>query len=222
MSHHSCDHKWWVCNTMETCMTMVVFWTFIWITRLMTYCNESFVSTGRYDLSLPLVTCKSCFKSWTPGFKDLQSNGYWPGNVDFQTVYSTDVFHTFEEFKVSAPGLSRQAFVKMLVDRTSNFGRVNGVTPSTSAVPILDCCINNIIKHVFILFKCNRQEEYLEIVSSVVSWSGPTADMRRKNCWLLTISLVQPAWKTLQQFLLMETARCTASIGLKGMATAFI
>ena len=188
----------------------------------MTYCNESFVSTGRYDLSLPLVTCKSCLKTWTPGLKDLQSNGYWPGNVDFQTVYSTDVFHTFEEFKVSAPGLSRQAFVKMLVDRTSNFGRVNGVTPSTSAVPILDCCINNIIKHVFILFKCNRQEEYLEIVSSVVSWSGPTADMRRKNCWLLTISLVQPAWKTLQQFLLMETARCTASIGLKGMATAFI
>ncbi|KAK0131236.1 hypothetical protein N1851_034058 [Merluccius polli] len=109
-------------------VTMVVFWTFICITRLMPYCNESFVSTGRYDLLLPLVTCKSCFKSWTPGLKDLQSNGYWPGNVDFQTVYSTDVFHTFEEFKVSAPGLSRQAFVKMLDNRTSNFGRAGRIS----------------------------------------------------------------------------------------------
>ncbi|XP_059918294.1 uncharacterized protein LOC132465616 isoform X2 [Gadus macrocephalus] len=83
---------------------------------------------GRYDLSLPLVTCKSCLKTWTPGLKDLQSNGYWPGNVDFQTVYSTDVFHTFEEFKVSAPGLSRQAFVKMLDNRTSNFGRAGRIS----------------------------------------------------------------------------------------------
>ncbi|XP_067234829.1 uncharacterized protein [Chanodichthys erythropterus] len=29
---------------------------------------------GRYDLSLPLVTCKSCLKSWTPEVKDLILN----------------------------------------------------------------------------------------------------------------------------------------------------
>ena len=105
---------------------------------------------------------------------------------------------------------------KCFIIAPSTQGRVNGVTPSTSAVPILDCCINNIIKHLFILLKCNWKEENLVIVSSVVSWIGPTAVMKRKSCWLLTIYLVQLAWKTLQQFMFMETARCTASVGLKG------
>ncbi|XP_073720821.1 uncharacterized protein [Misgurnus anguillicaudatus] len=74
---------------------------------------------GRYDLSLPLVTCKSCLKSWTPEVKDLILNGYWPGTSEFQTVYTVDLFSTFEDFKVTAPGLSRQAFVRMLQSRSN-------------------------------------------------------------------------------------------------------
>ncbi|XP_067220129.1 uncharacterized protein [Chanodichthys erythropterus] len=83
---------------------------------------------GRYDLSLPLVTCKSCLKSWTPEVKDLILNGYWPGTIEFQTVYTVDLFSTFEDFKVTAPGLSRQAFVRMLQSRSMRSGRVGTIS----------------------------------------------------------------------------------------------
>lgn len=82
------------------------------------------VSIGRYDFSLPLLRCDSCHCQWTPGIKDLISNGYWPGTVDFHTVFAIDVFLTFEDLKISAPGLSRHAFIKMLESRSVRAGRV--------------------------------------------------------------------------------------------------
>lgn len=79
---------------------------------------------GRYDLSLPIWSCITCHKSWKPELQDLIRSGYWPGSIAFQTVYQIDLFTSFEQFKVTAPGLSRQAFVKMLEHRSRTFGRV--------------------------------------------------------------------------------------------------
>ncbi len=45
-------------------------------------------------------------------------------SASFLTNFVTDLFTSFERFKVTAPGLSRQAFVKMLEHRSRTFGRV--------------------------------------------------------------------------------------------------
>ncbi|XP_034546316.1 uncharacterized protein LOC117817673 isoform X2 [Notolabrus celidotus] len=84
---------------------------------------------GRYDLSLPVLTCKSCLKSWTPVLKDLQTSGYWPGNVEFYTIYTVDVFHTFEELKVTAPACT-QDIAAISVDgnrKMYRFSRTKGM-----------------------------------------------------------------------------------------------
>lgn len=80
---------------------------------------------GRYDLSLPVWSCITCHKTWTPELQDLIQSCYWPGSVAFQTIYQVDLFTSFEQFKVTAPGLSRQAFVNMLEHRSRTFGRVH-------------------------------------------------------------------------------------------------
>ncbi|KAI4806424.1 hypothetical protein KUCAC02_017250 [Chaenocephalus aceratus] len=82
---------------------------------------------GRYDLSVPLLTCENCHCQWTPQIKDLISNGYWPGTIEFQTVFSIDLFATYEDLKISAPGLSRHAFLRMLESRSVRAGRA-GIT----------------------------------------------------------------------------------------------
>lgn len=79
---------------------------------------------GRYDLFLPVMTCKTCLSSWRPEVEDLPRSGYWPGTIGFQTIFHLDLFLSFEELKISAPGLSREAFVKMLKQRSQQFGRV--------------------------------------------------------------------------------------------------
>ena len=56
---------------------------------------------------------------------DLVESGYWPATVNFETLYAVDLFSTFEDLKVAAPGMSRQAFVSMLEHRTKVFGRVS-------------------------------------------------------------------------------------------------
>ncbi|KAI4830683.1 hypothetical protein KUCAC02_002299 [Chaenocephalus aceratus] len=81
---------------------------------------------GRYDLSVPLLTCENCHCQWTPQIKDLISNGYWPGTIEFQTVFSIDLFATYEDLKISAPGLSRHAFIRMLESRSVRAGRAPG------------------------------------------------------------------------------------------------
>ncbi|KAK0148848.1 hypothetical protein N1851_010702 [Merluccius polli] len=79
---------------------------------------------GRYDLSVPLLTCESCKCKWTPQIKDLIVNGYWPGTIDFQTVFAIEVFSSFEDLKICAPGLSRHAFVRLLESRSVRAGRI--------------------------------------------------------------------------------------------------
>ncbi|KAJ8364098.1 hypothetical protein SKAU_G00129290 [Synaphobranchus kaupii] len=47
-------------------------------------------------------------------------------NVNYETIYEVDIFSAFEEMKITAPGMSRQAFIKMLEHRTKYFGRTPG------------------------------------------------------------------------------------------------
>ncbi|XP_052445521.1 uncharacterized protein LOC127987303 isoform X1 [Carassius gibelio] len=82
---------------------------------------------GRYDVFLPVMNCRACLTSWTPEVVDLLFSGYWPGTVEFQTIYKVDLFTSFEDLKITAPGLSRQAFVKMLQQRSQQFGRSGNI-----------------------------------------------------------------------------------------------
>lgn len=97
---------------------------FFLIFRLVIVTYLDFI-VGRYDLSLPVWSCITCHKTWTPELQDLIRSGYWPGSVAFQTIYQIDLFTSFEQFKVTAPGLSRQAFVNMLEHRSPTFGWVH-------------------------------------------------------------------------------------------------
>ena len=65
---------------------------------------------------------------------DLIRNDYWPDTSHYSTVYAIDALFSFEELKMAAPGMSSQAFLRMLDQRTVCFGRVsicgnNFVTP---------------------------------------------------------------------------------------------
>ena len=87
--------------------------------------NVFLIFLGRYDLSMPEMKCEACKATWSAGVDDLVRNDYWPATLHFSTVYSTDVFHSYEELKMAAPGLSCQAFLRMLDQRTVRFGRVS-------------------------------------------------------------------------------------------------
>ncbi|KAI9517246.1 hypothetical protein NQZ68_008505 [Dissostichus eleginoides] len=54
---------------------------------------------GRYDLHLPKRVCNTCHYEWTPDWGDLIRSGYWPASVNGDTLYSTDVFKSFEDLK---------------------------------------------------------------------------------------------------------------------------
>ncbi|KAF3849510.1 hypothetical protein F7725_019229, partial [Dissostichus mawsoni] len=82
---------------------------------------------GRYDLHLPKRVCNTCHYEWTPDWGDLIRSGYWPASVNGDTLYSTDVFKSFEDLKTVAPGLSRQAFLQMLKRRTQHYGRTGKI-----------------------------------------------------------------------------------------------
>ncbi|RXN13571.1 hypothetical protein ROHU_009610 [Labeo rohita] len=80
---------------------------------------------GRYDVCLPRKSCSSCSAEWTPEVKDLLTYRYWPASTSCQTLYKFDVFTSFEHMKVTAPAMSRQAFLKMLEHRSVQAGRAN-------------------------------------------------------------------------------------------------
>ncbi|KAI4799490.1 hypothetical protein KUCAC02_016866 [Chaenocephalus aceratus] len=79
---------------------------------------------GRYNLFLPQIKCP-CGKTWSIGLGDLAESGYWPATVHVETLYAVDLFTTYEDLKIAAPGMSRQAFVSMLEHRTELFGRLS-------------------------------------------------------------------------------------------------
>ncbi|XP_030582084.1 uncharacterized protein LOC115778169 [Archocentrus centrarchus] len=83
---------------------------------------------GCYDLSMPELRCEARQTSWTSGVDQLNRSDYWPATLHFSTVYATDVFFSFEEMKMAAPGLSCQAFLKMLDQRTVRFGRMGTIS----------------------------------------------------------------------------------------------
>ncbi|RXN30287.1 ATP-binding cassette sub-family D member 3 [Labeo rohita] len=83
---------------------------------------------GRYDLSMPELSCEACQATWAAGVVDLNRSDYWPATLQFSTMYATDVFFSFEEMKMAAPGLSCQAFLRMLDQRTVRFGRTGKIS----------------------------------------------------------------------------------------------
>ncbi|KAF6715261.1 hypothetical protein FQA47_005410 [Oryzias melastigma] len=92
---------------------------------------------GRYNLSLPTTTC-SCGKTWDVGIGDLVQSGYWPATVHFETLYTMDLFTSYEDLKVTAPGMSRHAFVGMLDQRTKVFGRSGKICGDTMQKAFLE------------------------------------------------------------------------------------
>ncbi|CAM4587224.1 unnamed protein product [Leuciscus chuanchicus] len=85
---------------------------------------------GRYNLFLPSVNC-SCGKTLPVTISDLVESGYWPATVNFETLYMVDLFTTYEDLKITAPGMSRQAFVSMLECRTKLFRRSGKICGDT-------------------------------------------------------------------------------------------
>ncbi|KAL1267089.1 hypothetical protein QQF64_002764, partial [Cirrhinus molitorella] len=85
---------------------------------------------GRYNLFLPSVNC-SCGKTLPVTISDLVESGYWPATVNFETLYLVDLFTTYEDLKITAPGMSRQAFVSMLECCTKLFGRSGKICGDT-------------------------------------------------------------------------------------------
>lgn len=85
---------------------------------------------GKYNLFLPSVNC-SCGKTLPVTISDLVESGYWPATVNFETLYMVDLFTTYEDLKITAPGMSRQAFVSMLECRTKLFGRSGKICGDT-------------------------------------------------------------------------------------------
>ncbi|KAL2099519.1 hypothetical protein ACEWY4_003913 [Coilia grayii] len=80
---------------------------------------------GKYHLSLPSLQCNICHVTWNPGLSHLVASGYWPATPKHETVFEIGLFSSYGKLKLRAPGLSRQAFLGMLEDRTLAFGRVN-------------------------------------------------------------------------------------------------
>ncbi|CAL8239058.1 unnamed protein product, partial [Gadus morhua 'NCC'] len=83
---------------------------------------------GRHELSMPELACSACKATWTAGVEEVLRCDYWPATLHFATIYETDVFFSFEELKMAAPGLSCQAFLKMLDQRTVRFGRTGKIS----------------------------------------------------------------------------------------------
>ncbi|XP_041929083.1 uncharacterized protein LOC121693604 [Alosa sapidissima] len=86
---------------------------------------------GRHQLALPSLRCATCQATWNAGLPDLVASGYWPATPNFETIYSTDLFRSHSKIKLRAPGLSRQAFLGMLEDRTVAFGRTGPICGDT-------------------------------------------------------------------------------------------
>ncbi|KAL7397175.1 hypothetical protein ABVT39_017999 [Epinephelus coioides] len=108
----------------------------------------SLVSQGRYDLHMPNLLCRLCLAQWTPDRGDLIKSGYWVATVHADTLFSMDVFSTFEEMKTVAPSLSRQAFLRMLESRTVHFGRDGKIHR--------DVFQQSFVEYTFCQYQCDR------------------------------------------------------------------
>ncbi|KAF3850521.1 hypothetical protein F7725_012293, partial [Dissostichus mawsoni] len=95
---------------------------------------------GRYNVCLPRKSCPSSAAEWTPEVKDLLLYRYWPASTSCQTLYKYDVFTSFEHMKVTAPAMSRQAFLKMLEHRSVQAGRTGSICADTFQRSFFEFC----------------------------------------------------------------------------------
>ncbi|XP_062340253.1 uncharacterized protein LOC134038726 [Osmerus eperlanus] len=58
-------------------------------------------------------------------------SGYWPASVHFETMYEAGLFRSFLDLKLLAPGVSCQAFLGMLDQRTMTYGRSGKICGDT-------------------------------------------------------------------------------------------
>jgi len=139
-------------------------------------------------------------------------SGYWPGTVGFQTIYQVDLFKSFEDLKITAPGLSRQAFVKMLQQRSQQFGRVRLGKPLVFCIYVsltgMSLCSN---------FHNSRVVTFVATSSKKLSLNGHIAVMKEKNSAALITSLAQLAPQIQLLCLQMETENCIDSTKLRGI-----
>lgn len=42
---------------------------------------------GRYNVTVPVLTCTTCLSTWTANLADLIKNRYWPATVNCDTIY---------------------------------------------------------------------------------------------------------------------------------------
>lgn len=174
------------------------------------FCLEIFA--GHYGIFLPVMNCRTCLASWTPEVVDLLFSGYWPGTVGFQTIYQVDLFTSFEDLKITAPGLSRQAFVKMLQQRSQQFGRVRLGKPFC----FLHLCKSN--WHVtYSNFHNSRVVTFVATSSKKLSLNGYIVVIKERNSAALTTSLAQLAPQIQLLCLQMETENYIDSAKQRGI-----
>ncbi|XP_029562401.1 uncharacterized protein LOC115158052 [Salmo trutta] len=92
---------------------------------------------GCYKLSLPDLNCSGCLRYWRVGLDELVKSGYWPATMTYQTIFTVDLFKSFEDIKLLAPRCSRHAFLGMLDGRTKHFGRSGKICGGTFQKPFL-------------------------------------------------------------------------------------
>lgn len=194
---------WWFPTTILLCN-----WNQKWIKKF----NWSNLFSGRYDMYLPVMNCRTCLASWTPEVGDLLCSGYWPGTVGFQTIYQLDLFTSFEDLKINAPGLSRQAFVKMLEQRSQQFGRVTFGRPFVFFI-----CLSLTGMSLYSNFCNSREVTFVATSSKKLSLNGHIVVMKEKNSAALTTSLAQLAPQIQLLCLQMETENYIDSAKQRGI-----
>ncbi|XP_057182644.1 uncharacterized protein LOC130549453 isoform X4 [Triplophysa rosa] len=130
---------------------------------------------GRYNLTMPHLSCAVCGYSRGPSLSELQTSGYWPGNIPASTLYNTDVLVSFREMKMASPGMSYQAFVKMLDEKTKLFGRSGKISTN-----VFSCSFNEWVAARYEVEKM-CQEEFFTCPACTPDMLAVSVDGNRKH-----------------------------------------
>ncbi|XP_057182643.1 uncharacterized protein LOC130549453 isoform X3 [Triplophysa rosa] len=130
---------------------------------------------GRYNLTMPHLSCAVCGYSRGPSLSELQTSGYWPGNIPASTLYNTDVLVSFREMKMASPGMSYQAFVKMLDEKTKLFGRSGKISAN-----VFSCSFNEWVAARYEVEKM-CQEEFFTCPACTPDMLAVSVDGNRKH-----------------------------------------
>lgn len=101
---------------------------------------------------MPELRCEACQDTWAAGVVELNQNDYWPATLHFSTIYATYVFFLFREMKMAAPGLSCQAFLRMLDQRTVRFVHVSieFIFPTVLLIPLY-CRLKSCLMLIYVI-----------------------------------------------------------------------